>query len=172
MRNHALVAKKHTAGIIARLDGPKARRGSQWAPHRTTARQARRQGALHCGEAGVLRSLHGQQQRRLRAAPADLPRNGQRRPARADERVGIFRCLGACQRRTPRTRADLKVPPDAPHGDLASNATLRFDLGISMRRRVVKKRSLRSDRRQAMQCSRAGSGAVISRRAAHTTYQS
>ena len=35
--------------------------------------------------------------------------------------------LGACRRRTPRTRVDLKVPEDAYHRDL-SGATLRLEL--------------------------------------------
>ena len=39
----------------------------------------------------------------------------------------FFQYLRACQRRTPRTRVDLKVPRDASHQDL-SDANLRFDL--------------------------------------------
>ena len=31
------------------------------------------------------------------------------------DRALFFQCLGACRRRTPRTRAELKVPKDAPH---------------------------------------------------------
>ena len=52
------------------------------------------------------------------------------------ERVFFSRRLGACRRRTPRTRVDLKVPQDAPHRDL-SDAPLRFDLALGVRRRHV-----------------------------------
>ena len=49
-----------------------------------------------------------------------------------------FENLGACRRRTPRTRVDLKVPEDASHRD-PSDATLRFDLAIGVRRRYAPK---------------------------------
>ena len=39
----------------------------------------------------------------------------------------FFNFLGACRRRTPRTRVGLKVPKDASHRDL-SDATPRSDL--------------------------------------------
>ena len=41
--------------------------------------------------------------------------------------------LGACRRRTPRTRVDLKVPEDASHPD-RSDATLRSELALGVRR--------------------------------------
>ena len=59
------------------------------------------------------------------------------------ERV-FFQCLGACRRRTPRTRVDIKVPTDASHRDLF-DATLRFDpalgVAVGMARKVVGNRS-------------------------------
>ena len=49
-------------------------------------------------------------------------------------RARFFQYLGACRRRTPKTRADLKVPKDASHRDL-SHSTPRFDLALGVRRR-------------------------------------
>ena len=50
--------------------------------------------------------------------------------------------LGACRRRTPRTRIDLKVPTDASHRGL-SDATLRFDPAFGIRRRHAPERDLK-----------------------------
>ena len=47
--------------------------------------------------------------------------------------------LGACRRRTPRTRVDPKVPKDASDRDL-SDAALRLDLALGVRRRRAPKR--------------------------------
>ena len=48
--------------------------------------------------------------------------------------------LGARRRRTPRTRDDLKVPEDASDREL-SDATLRFDLALGVRRRHAPEKS-------------------------------
>ena len=50
----------------------------------------------------------------------------------------LSRYLGACRRRSPRTRVGRKVPKDASRRDL-SGATLRLDLGLSVRRRHAPK---------------------------------
>ena len=52
--------------------------------------------------------------------------------------VVFFQNLGACRRRAPRTRADLKVPKDASRQDLSAS-TLRFDLALGVRRRHAPK---------------------------------
>ena len=50
-------------------------------------------------------------------------------------RAQIFcKIFGGCQRRLPRTNVDLKAPKDASHRDF-SDATLRFDLALGVRRR-------------------------------------
>ena len=54
------------------------------------------------------------------------------------ERGFFFQYLRACRRRTPRTRADLKVLKDASCRDL-SDATLRFDLALGVCRRRAPK---------------------------------
>ena len=50
----------------------------------------------------------------------------------------FFQYLGACRRRTPRTRVGLKGPSDVSRPDL-SNAALRSDLALDVRRRHAPK---------------------------------
>ena len=54
----------------------------------------------------------------------------------------FFQHLGARRRRTPRTLVDLKVHKDTPHQEL-SDATLRFDLVLGVRRRRALKSGLK-----------------------------
>ena len=58
-----------------------------------------------------------------------------------------------CRRRTPRSRADLRVARDAPCRDL-SDATLRFDPALGVRRRHAPKKSPKIDPRSDLQLAR------------------
>ena len=83
----------------------------------------------------------------------DLCCRPQSRCGRRCGRARLFlRNLGARRRRTPRARADLKVPKDASHRD-RSDATRRFDLALGVRRRHAPKKLLEIDPRSS-RCGR------------------
>ena len=82
---------------------------------------------------------------RSRGGAPHLPGSGSVGRAAAPS-VVFFQYLGACRRRTPRTRVGLKGPQDVSHRDL-SDATLRFDLTIGVRRRHAPKKLLKIDPR-------------------------
>ena len=83
-------------------------------------------------------------------------------------RVYFWQLFGACRRRTPRARSNRRVASERARSAL-SDAPLRFDLALGVRRRYAPKGGKKKMRRQAMGTRRAP--LESSRRGSHSEYR-